>query len=125
VWGAVGARCEDDLVEDKQRQSDSLVSGGDPAAGVRRFELRERLSARRYLATDLTTGSAVVVKTVPIHSVPAGSVMQFEYEASRRQQMSSPWLVSPSYVGREAGQLILALPFVAGFLWTSVSRADD
>ena len=84
-----------------------------PAVNAR-FELLERLGERSYLGMDRETDTDVVVKTIPISQVPGGALMQLEYESAYRQQLSSPWLVSPIYVGRKNEQLILVSPFVAG-----------
>ncbi len=97
-----------------QLESESRTTGDALPEVDARFELSERLGVRSFLGVDRETGADVVVKTIPISQVPGGALMQLEYESAYRQQVSSPWLVSPIYVGRTNDQLILASPFVTG-----------
>ncbi len=91
-----------------------LAGGSEQPVLDSRFQVRERLGARSYLARDELSGRDVVVKAIPVSRVAVSSLMQLEYEAAERQRLSSPWVVSPLYVGRAGDQLIFVSPHVPG-----------
>jgi signal transduction histidine kinase/tetratricopeptide (TPR) repeat protein len=66
------------------------------------------------LGTDLESGGDVVIKTAATTAVPAGVQTRLEHEAEVLGSVSSPYLTPLIDVGREDGQLYLAMPFVPG-----------
>jgi len=51
-----------------------------------RFAFQRRLNevqgTRTYLGTDLSSGEAVVIKAVPLDSLPPGTLMRLDHEAA-------------------------------------------
>ena len=103
------------------RGRDTAADNG-PAQGGRlvgqRFSLGELLApthgAETFLATDLESRRAVVVKMVSASSLSPGALMRLEYEAARLRTLSSKWFARVLDAGRDGGSFFLAMEYVPG-----------
>lgn len=100
-------------------QAGSIVGG--------RFTLQHRLKAtfgtETHLGTDSGSGERVVVKAIPLNSLPSGTLMRLEHEAAVLGNVQSVWLAPLLYAGREGGRFVLVTKYVPGIpLQTRLSR---
>ncbi len=92
------------------------VLGDRTIAGRYRIQrlLKGGQDVETLLATDLTRGDEVVIKTAPADNISPTTLMRLEHEAGVLSRIKSPWFVQLREVGRDAGLLFVVMPFLPG-----------
>ncbi len=85
---------------------------GDRFRAVR--SLKRGRHTETMLATDMTTGESVVIKTADADSISTGAHMRLEHEAGVLQHISSRSFAPVLHLGHANGLLYLVTPFVPG-----------
>ncbi len=94
------------------------IDSGDGLVVAGQFRLDRLLGETRgtstWLGFDEQNDESVVIKAIPLSSLPAGALMRLEHEAALLARVQSPWFPSVLYAGRQRKTFFLVSRYAPG-----------